>query len=267
SVLQKMLGVPNPKSRVIARSEAVQLLPALEEYSFTHALYWEDGLVTCPDELANVLKREIEDSGGEVFEDCQVNSVSRCDGGFLTKVNSVKDFTRKSKFVLNLSGIGSNEIELLQIKRSPFPRFWCRAFNLEIEQLIDPKVALGVQSPSGRLFFVVPRGSRSVIGTGYLPFDQGASQLALSEKEISGFLSDFNAAFPGKTFASSDVSSIDIGLLPASRIDEGEVALYGAKKVFEDRGYFEVMSTKYTTFLSQANALVQRVNKLATEVR
>jgi len=135
---------------------------------------------------------------------------------------------------------------------------WCKGFNLVIKRQLDPTHAIGIESPEGRLFFCTPRAHGTAIGTYYVPHPALSLGHApsVSNDEIDIFLKAFNAALPGAGIERSEVEAIDVGVLPMLRDSSSGPILQGREEIHSRHGYIEVLSTKYTTFRSQAEQVM-----------
>jgi hypothetical protein len=62
---------------------------------------------------------------------------------------------------------------------------------------------------------------------------------------------------PGLNMTKSSLKRIELGVLPVTSISNmPEKHLVGSSQIRSNQGYIEVLSTKYTTFLSQARAVL-----------
>ena len=113
---------------------------------------------------------------------------------------------------------------------------------------------VGVHSAEGRLYFTVPRGQGSALGTAYLPLGGDPDSAAVTEVELCGFIESFNRAFPQARVQRSEVLCTEQGVLPTTTPDP--LSLKGSAEIRSSGGYVEVLSTKYTTFLTQARRVL-----------
>jgi glycerol-3-phosphate dehydrogenase len=158
--------------------------------------------------------------------------------------------------VVNALGPWIGNLTIPSELRGPRPT-WCRGINLIISRQIDPLYGITLQSPDGRLFFCVPRGQGTAIGTWYEKHTTHNLPPQASEADIEAFLEAVNASLRDVRLARSDVVAVDVGVLP-----EESPALHNPTPMAHEKltmcgGYIEVLSTKYTTFRSQAKAVLQ----------
>ena len=83
----------------------------------------------------------------------------------------------------------------------------------------------------------------------------------MSEEEIEELVSAFNAALPGANVHRSEVTSIDVGLLPMQSDSPQGPVLVANERIHTVGRYAEVLSTKYTTFRSQGRKALAAVSK------
>ena len=144
----------------------------------------------------------------------------------------------EANLIINCSGPWINNIKTPAGFSSVFPK-WQKAFNVILSRQIHPTHALGISSPSGRLFFLVPRGIETAIGTWYENIDGVEVVPTIKGVEVERFLRELNLAMPGYNFKETEVVSTDVGQIPI-----------GSEVINSHNGYAEVVSVKYTTFRS-----------------
>jgi glycerol-3-phosphate dehydrogenase len=113
----------------------------------------------------------------------------------------------------------------------------------------------------------VPRAHGTAIGTWYVPCEAPSSDStrkapAVPESEIARFIESFRSAYPGVALSQSDIVSVDAGILPMKATSAAGPVLYGAEILHRSQGgrYVEVLSTKYTTFRSQGERVVNALH-------
>jgi glycerol-3-phosphate dehydrogenase len=177
-------------------------------------------------------------------------------GGF-----TVVDLTGNSyqaRNVVNTLGPWIHTVDIPEHLKGPQP-LWCKGFNLITSRQLDPAHGIGIESSDGRLFFCVPRGSGTAIGTWYVPHQDGQLPPRISEDEVNTFLKAFNAAIGENILRREDITAIDIGVLPMERNTPTGPKLIAHEKTHSNQGYIEVLSTKYPTFRSQADAVMRKI--------
>ena len=223
------------------------------------ALLWHDALLLDPAALAERLLSNAKERGLKYFDHSRVTRVERRGSEFVVVFGQdSKADQLQARVVVNCSGpwVGRGA----GINSALGEVQWCRAFNVVIKPQLDPKYALGLESKTGRLFFAVPRGLNTAIGTEYLPFEGKPEDARISPAELENFLAEFSTALPGLKLNSSDVIKVEAGVLPIRRLTQKGPLFYGKSRVISQSGYIEVLSTKYTTFRAQAENVINLVS-------
>lgn len=237
---------------VWSREEVERRVPLLAGLVPCGALFWNDALLLDPDNLRDVLLEEIRNLGADVRENAAVDEIERREKRWVLRVAGQEIC---SKVVINCSGPWIGAIKRPAEYRS-FAPGWCKGFNIVLNRRIDALYAVGLHSNEGRLYFVVPRGETSAVGTWYGVYQGRPEEMVISEEEVNEFLTGFNRAWPGVELKLSDVEHVEAGVLPMKRPGRNGPVLYGSHKVASQGSYIEVLSTKYTTFRSQAEEVV-----------
>lgn len=248
-LMVSLWGAKSIVSKIIDPKTAMGLVPTLANSAPYGALLWTDGIISDPKGLTAQVRGEAEKLGVKFIEDVNLEKIDRNKVGRFR--SSANGNSWASKVVVDARGpwIANRE------------RFkWCKAFNLVVNKLFSSEAAFAVRSAEGRLYFVVPRGEQSVIGTQYLPCKGNDSDGMVSDVEIASFISGFNSALGMDALRNSDVTAIDIGTLPMKDYKHGQVELYGSEEIQNDRGFVTVLSTKYTTFMSQGEKVAKQIN-------
>lgn len=249
------------KGDVVARVEGPQFVsshvPVLRSLAVHGVFYWEDALLTDPMALASAVQLSAEKFGAVVKERSPVATVRREDRGFKLALGSPAEGEIAAKVVIDATGpwlgsVGAPSADVLA------PR-WCRAFNVLFSKQLDPQFAVGIRTQEQRLYFAVPRGTGTALGTGYLPLQGPVDQAGISEAEIEEFINVFLRAFPASELSISDVVGTEIGVLPMRSFAKNGPELYGSEIVTIDKGFVRVLSTKYTTFRTQAEKVLKLI--------
>jgi len=250
---------PLPPPTVYSPQDMTTLAPLVSELSPHGALCWHDVLMTHPEIIALALKDHITQNGGVIQENCPVAEIKRKSGGFHVVTSTGAHLTGTQ--VINALGPWLDSIAVPDALRGNRPE-WCKGFNLIVKRQIHPTHAIGIQSKDGRLFFCVPRGSHTAIGTWYTParsIPDHHTEATPSHDEIAAFIHSFNAAYPIMAISVADIEGIDCGFLPMKKLSPQGPVLYGSEILHAAHGYGEIMSTKYTTFRSQAQRSLEKV--------
>ncbi len=250
--------------KILSTAEAESEIPILKGFVPHGVLSWGDAKILDPAQLVFEFKREAQQHGGVIGENISVKEVLQIENGYqvIAEENGVER-TFFSRAVVNATGPW---LETLNVKpRHASKQTWCRAYNIIINTQLEKHYGIGIQGRK-RLFFLVPRGNKTVIGTGYARFSGELENISVSDEEVAGFLESFNHALPSARVAFSDIESIEVGVIPIREFREGDPLFYGVSPIINRENYIEIVSTKYTTFQSQARRVLNQI-KLSEEDR
>ncbi|MGI6680128.1 MAG: FAD-dependent oxidoreductase [Bdellovibrionota bacterium] len=253
----------------------------------TYALFWHDALLKSPLSFAETIKDELIKNNVEILENEKVLSIKKDKQDFIvetinnetinnktrnnktgnnearnnkTKNNETSDTQEFSaKYVVNTTGPWLEEIKTsdnLKIYNKNYK--WCKAFNIILNKKANFKEAVGVFGEDNRAFFIVPRDGFICVGTWYVPFSGDLENIAPSKDEVQAFMSSFNKVDLNVKITLDNIKELEAGILPMKKVGKAGPVLYGLEKISINDNYVRVLSTKYTTFLSQG----KKVKKL-----
>jgi glycerol-3-phosphate dehydrogenase len=257
--LLKANGSPLPAPHIISSQKIHSTVRALRGHAPHGALCWYDATMIDPPVITQHLVNSITSKGGTIREHSRATRIEGACDDFTVCIDDGTSV--RARCVVSTLGPWLDSVEMPAEFAGYRPR-WCRGFNLVIKQQLDPTYGIGIESSDGRLFFCVPRGSGTAIGTWYLPHPDVKVPPAVSEHEVAQFLHAFNASLPDAQVSKSDITHIDVGILPMEKTSPSGPQLIAHERINERQGYIEVMSTKYTTFRSQG----QKVAKIVKQV-
>ncbi len=254
-------GSPLPHPKVRSADEVARSVPLLSGHAPWGALQWYDGLITNPSAITSALTASAVAAHATILEERPVTKILQRSPHDFSVIDK-EGHEYRSRYVITTLGPWLNAVDIPRHLVGTRP-LWCKGFNLIIRRQLDPTYAIGIESPEGRLFFCTPRGSGTAIGTYYIahqPLSLG-QKASVSTDEIDLFLRAFNAALPGVAIDSSEVEGVDVGILPMLRDSPSGPILQGREEILSQDGYIEVLSTKYTTFRSQAEQVIKLVKR------
>jgi glycerol-3-phosphate dehydrogenase len=231
------------------------------------ALMWTDGLLQDPYEVFDAVCSKAVACGAKVFEHCTAERIRRLEPGFEITVRQGDNRVQiPAKTVVNATGPWLFQVgrDVRDAKLIPATQF-CLGYNVIVKKSLPEPVALGVLSEEGRLFFAVPREQYTALGTGYTQHTSEANKLIVSDAEVEGFLEAFNAALPQLPCGMADVVKVEAGLLPVRMNTEGREELLGQGEIYAHDGFVDVLSTKYTTFRTQARQVISLIRPYIVE--
>lgn len=244
---------------VLSEREVSEKVPILEKLTPAGALLWYDAIMPEPLTVAEFLKTEITKAGHLVLEQSPVTKVEKQGSAFLVDYQASGEAANlQGKVVVNATGPWLNTFDppVAELQKK-VPRYWCKGFNIILNKKLLSDYAVGVESAEGRLYFLVPRGDRSVIGTVYIPYKGAPEEVLVTDEELDRAILGFNSALPEAALSADDIAEYEVGVLPCKAIKSGEPVLYGAERIYDCGGFINVLSTKYTTFRSQADKVLR----------
>ena len=250
---------PLPAPHIVSPEKIHSTVKTLRSKAPHGALCWYDCVMTDPAAITRHLMNQVTTAGGQIREENPVARVEGRNKNFTVHTANGEIFT--ARCVINTLGPWLGTVQVPNELAGARPR-WCKGFNLVIKQQLDPTYGIGVQSSDGRLFFYVPRGTGTAIGTWYLPHPDISLPPSVSEHEIAQFLHAFNASLPEAGITKHDIVHIDVGILPMERTSPSGPQLIAHERIHAREGYVEVMSTKYTTFRSQGRRVAGVVGRI-----
>lgn len=243
---------PARRGRIISSSEVDQTIPVLAGQSSNGALMWCDALLTDPGALAAGISAQISGQGGTILYGQPVSSVAV--GPNAVQVETTHG-SYSARIVINAAGPAIEKIITPGIVRPP--RQWCRAWNIVLKKRFDPNFGIAGEG-RGRLLFAVPRDTGTAIGTWYDSIDSNGQSRSVDDVELDSALADINSAYPNISVTRDDIINIEMGILPLGFTKpSGEPVAQGREELFRFGRYFELLSTKFTTFPVTAQRILR----------
>ncbi len=254
----RALKSPLTAPKILAAKMLAEIAPQLATRAPYGALCWHDLVITNPGLLAAQLTEQIIHAGVTLLTETKVTAVTKTTNGYTIATELGEQYLARK--VVNTLGPWIRSIALPQTIIDPGPR-WCLGFNITTSHQIHPTHAIAVESADGRLFFAVPRGEHTTIGTWYTPCAAPSSsttntQPVIPSDELERFITAWNRAWPEQSITRQAVIACDSGILPMLRDSATGPVLYGAEIISTNDNYTEVLSTKYTTFRSQGRRVI-----------
>ncbi|MBX7144656.1 MAG: FAD-dependent oxidoreductase [Oligoflexia bacterium] len=252
---------------VLSSAETAEIAPFLD--APFGSLWWQDGLMLDPYEIVEAVRAKAVACGARVAEECRVTSVDRVEAGFVVRYRcDGREHQVRARTVVNASGpwlflVGKDARDS---KRIPSVTY-CRAFNVIVNRALKESLAIGVENSAGRYLFAVPRAQYAALGTGYLEFSGSADQAHVSDDEVQAFLREFQQVLPAIDCTLEDVVKVEVGILPMRPDKNGIPQLIGAEEVYDHEGFVDLLSTKYTTFRTQARRAISLIRPYITRAK
>lgn len=257
-LIMKLCGSALPPPRIMGSREVDEKIPLLRGLARYGALCWHDVLMLQPHKVVDRLTEECSQGSVTILENTRVVSVTVASG--IYEVKDVAGRCHYARAVVSTLGPFLSSVAVPEQLAGERP-LWCKGFNITVSRQLEASFGVGIQADSGRLFFCVPRGTGTAIGTWYVPSSDDIAHLSVTDEEIQEIVSAFNAALPGANVHRSEVTSVDVGLLPmVSDSPQGPV-LVANERIHTVGRYAEVLSTKYTTFRSLGRKALAAISK------
>lgn len=256
--IMRLCGSPLPAPRIMRAVEVHREIPLLRGLAPHGALLWHDAVMLEPRKVTETLLSELSQGPVTVIEGVKAKGVAVAEGVYEVLAESGDLYHARA--VISTLGPFLGSVAVPEQLAGDRP-LWCKGFNVTISRQLDPSFGIGVVGEKGRLFFCVPRGTGSAIGTWYLPHPNDGSPIMVYDEEIEELVSAFNTALPGANVHRSEVTSVDVGLLPMESDSPSGPKLLANERIHAVGRYVEVLSTKYTTFRSQGRQALAKVSK------
>jgi len=255
SLLARSRGVSGRTPKVLSQSEVASIVPAMAQSCRFGGLEWQDDIILSPQLLAEAVTMRARDSGALIRESARVVQVK---AGPECIVHLTSGEEVRGRVVVNAAGSGIDSVEFScerPVVDVVQPE-WCIGVNVVFAGQPE-QVACAGYSETGRFFFLVPRSEHEVaLGTMYLPVQTSVS---LDSPAIQDFIQQAQSVFPQYTVDWDAVRLIESGSLPC-RWRSGYPQLFGRSILRSAGNYHELLSTKYTTFLSEGERIALLVS-------
>ena len=246
------------KNKQLAKVVLASKLKALNLANLSSEPYffkWFDAVLLDPDAFHQSIAKEAQSLGTNVFDHTKVSSVKACEKGYEIATSSGTSF--RAKYLVNATGPWLEEFFQKQVS-------WAKAFNIELDLDITENQAVAIPSEAGSYYFLVPRKDsnavrKTIFGTFYKKYSGSADDLVVSDKDLDHAISEIQKALPGIVITSKNIIGTDVGLLPAKSFEGAKPILYGSEIIERKGNMIHVLSTKYTTFLSQGRKVLDLI--------
>ncbi|MBI4420136.1 MAG: glycerol-3-phosphate dehydrogenase/oxidase, partial [Gemmatimonadetes bacterium] len=253
------------RHRMLSKRRLLRAEPALRERGLKGGARYYDA--QCDDarlSLANA--RAAHGHGALVANYLRADRLALADGQVrgaeVTDVLTGASFAVRALVVVNATGAWGDELRSLA-GEPPALRRTKGAHVAVARERIGHQEAIALTSPvDGRLFFVLPWGELSVIGTTDTDFERDPDRVSVEAEDVVYLLRSTNAFFPNARLQPKDVVSAWAGvralLRPADPRDPSAVSR--EHRIIESAaGLISVLGGKLTTFRSMAEETVDRV--------
>jgi glycerol-3-phosphate dehydrogenase len=191
---------------------------------------------------------------------------SRVAGATISDTLSGDIFDVDARVVVNATGPWSDDVRRLDEQTGATVRGSKGAHIALPRELIGNRGALTLLAPQdGRVFFILPSGSQTIIGTTEGYTTSPPDQVRASRDDVEYLLEAANAFFPNARLTVDQVTSAWAGirpLLPASNANPGSVTREHAITMSR-HGLVSITGGKLTTYRIMARDVLRAVAKLS----
>jgi glycerol-3-phosphate dehydrogenase len=253
-LLGRVVGVPTTADVRVSLEGDLEPLAA---FAPNGALIWNDGVIADLAGLQSVLRGALVTGGVEVREQVAIQSIELNDNHYRLRGAA---FEAAAAVLVNCAGAGIGDVRTLAgIKGRARPNGWCKAFNLIVRPTLPTPHGVAVHGPDGRLFFLVPRGAYTAVGTSYQSLVGPPGRGKPTDEEVQNFLQQLMEIQLPFLLSEQDIHAVEWGVLPTVGVGPSGPILQGEEQIYREGRYIEVVSTKWTTFLPQARAVLAEV--------
>lgn len=227
---------------------------------------WYDGLMQAPERILMEMLSDGCRRGSVALNYCHVSnllfSANQVHGALIHDRLTNAQLEIRARMVVDCAGVASGQ--LFSANNTPIATSVVAA-NLLLDLNLSPGTAMAIyeEGPRKQVFFLVPCHGYTMAGTAYFARSPGSMDTNLSGDEVEEFKERLEAALPGYGIHESVVLRVHSGLLPSQ---SGTPSVPLAQERFYDhgrmngvRGVFSMIGVKYTTALTLARRVVDRL--------
>ncbi|GAA0753435.1 glycerol-3-phosphate dehydrogenase/oxidase [Psychroflexus lacisalsi] len=258
-------------SKHISKNETIRKLPTIKKDKLRGSVSYQDGQFDDSRLAVNIAQTAIE-KGGVLLNYFKVKNLTKDGSDKVSGVVSIdqetgKEFTFKSKAVINATGVFADDILQMDKPGSKKRIQPSQGVHLVFDKKFLPSedAIMIPKTDDGRVLFAVPWHDKVIVGTTDVMVDNHTTEPNATEKEVDFILETFNR-FIEKKATRDDIKSIYAGLRPlAAPEDETgktkEISR-GHKILVSDSGLISITGGKWTTYRKMAEDTLNKVISL-----
>lgn len=264
---------------VVSRSTCLGLVPGLEKQGLTGAAIWHDCQLSSSERLMMSILRGATMNGAQIANYVKaIDLIKKRDAVIGVRVSDQitnQQFEILGRLIVNAAGPWTRMVHTWGDRKAPSLPL-SKAINLVVRRPLVTRYAVGVSGRKGfhdsqsrfhkgnRLFFLVPAGRHTFIGTTHTPCADDADAFCVTEQDVEEFLHDINAAYAPAQLEWDDLAFVYAGLLPANlaRANTPDVSLLKQHMIWDleqqngVKGFISVVGVKLTEARSVAEQVV-----------
>lgn len=202
------------------------------------------------------------------------NSAMRENGLWLTRATNVisgETFTLRSKAIVNACGPYVDTVNQLSAQETEYHHLFSKGIHLIVDRITDNRRVLTFFASDGRLFFLIPMGPKTCIGTTDTQVDTPA--VSVTDEDRDFVLSNANALLNiEKPLTRKDIIAERVGVRPLARKGRGGVADWVELsrkheiEVSDADNYLSIFGGKLTDCLNVGDEVAERISSLGIPV-
>ncbi len=168
--------------------------------------------------------------------------------------------TIKAKNIIAAVGPWTNEFMRKEKNQSPGQIRPTKGVHLVYAGRFSKKAILVFNEDDGRVFFIIPWGENTLIGTTDTDYKKGADDVSVNDEDIGYLLEATRRVFPNRSIDPSNIIDTFAGLRPLIK-DEGSPSKVSRECVINQSfsGIYYILGGKYTTYRKIAEDCLKKI--------
>lgn len=253
-------------SRLLSRSETVELLPSIKARGLVGGVLYHDGQFDDTRLLIDIL-RTAASHGAVVLNYAKVETIDADENGRAKFVGFTDTLTGGKKrvmarAVINAAGIFSDAVRRMQDKNAARHLSFSQGIHLVFDRKFLPSndALMIPKTPDGRVLFCIPWHEHLLVGTTDTPVENAILEPKALESEID-FILETAGGFLEQKPERSDILSVFAGIRPliSSEKTRKTSSLSRGHELFVDAsGLITITGGKWTTYRQMAEDAVDK---------
>lgn len=256
--------------RYLSTRAIKELVPAIRPGKFKNGFEYTDARMTTSDARFTLdLLLDGVDAGLIAANHVSISAVTRGKEGADIEVSATdkirgESFSIKARWIVNTAGIWVDEVNELLGVEAPHRLIFSKGIHLVIPKIETQGRALTFLATDGRIFFVVPWGEATLVGTTDTAFDAAPTRVRADKDDIEYLRAQCEAKFDLK-LGDGDILNTKAGLRPLvkpAHLAEGDfLKLARSHKVWSDptARVTSLWGGKFTNCFSMADEIADQV--------
>ncbi len=242
-------------SAIVSRDACLEANPVADAAAVTGGVRWSDGQMHSGERVTLAFVKAAAAAGAAVANyvalDRWLTAGEAVVGARVQDLLGGGSIEVRARLSINAAGPQAGRLlQSLFARTPPIVPALSLAMNV-VTRRVTRETAIGGMA-RGRLFFLAPWRQWTIAGTSHDPFHDPSGEAQATGADVERLLGDVNEAFPGAALTAADVRLVHRGLLPALRVDGGQVRLLKSSVVRDHRpdgrpGLISVVGVRYTT--------------------